>query len=150
MKSNLTKMVVGVLILCFTTILWAKDPVFSTRRGAIKGYDTVAYFTIGKPTKGKKEFSHKWNGATWLFANQAHLELFKRDPEKYAPQYGGYCAYGMLDGKKISTKPGSWQIHNDKLYMNYNRSIQVNWIQDKDNYIVIADEQYKKLEEAGK
>jgi hypothetical protein len=57
---------------------------------AIKGYDPVAYFTQGKPVQGKKEFSHQWNSATWLFGNKMHLELFKGDPARYAPQYGGY------------------------------------------------------------
>jgi YHS domain-containing protein len=57
---------------------------------AIKGYDTVAYFTMGKPVKGDKEFAHEWNGAQWLFSSREHLDLFAADPEKYAPQYGGY------------------------------------------------------------
>ena len=57
---------------------------------AIKGYDTVAYFTVGKPLKGSKQFSHDWNGAKWLFAGKEHLDLFVSSPEKYAPQYGGY------------------------------------------------------------
>ena len=57
---------------------------------AIKGYDTVAYFTMGKPVMGDKKFSYQWNGATWLFLSEEHLNLFKNAPEKYAPQYGGY------------------------------------------------------------
>jgi YHS domain-containing protein len=57
---------------------------------AIKGHDTVAYFTMGKPVMGDKKFSYQWNGATWLFSSEEHLNLFKNAPEKYAPQYGGY------------------------------------------------------------
>ena len=57
---------------------------------AIKGYDTVAYFTMGKPVKGEEQFAHEWNGARWLFTSSEHLDLFRADPEKYAPQYGGY------------------------------------------------------------
>lgn len=57
---------------------------------AIKGYDTVAYFTIGKPVPGKKEFQHTWQDAKWLFSNLEHLQLFQENPVKYVPQYGGY------------------------------------------------------------
>ena len=57
---------------------------------ALKGYDPVAYFTMGQPVKGLKEFQQKWHGATWRFSSQEHLFLFKKNPEKYAPQYGGY------------------------------------------------------------
>jgi len=57
---------------------------------AIKGYDTVAYFTMGMPVKGEEQYAHEWNGAKWLFSNKGHLDLFAADPEKYAPQYGGY------------------------------------------------------------
>ena len=70
---------------------WAKSPINKNWRGlAIKGYDPVAYFTLGKPVAGKQEFEYKWQDAKWRFANEDHLNLFKSDPEKYAPQYGGY------------------------------------------------------------
>lgn len=70
---------------------WAKSSINKNWRGvALKGYDPVAYFTLGKPVKGKSEFEFKWNDATWRFANATHLRLFKSDPEQYAPQYGGY------------------------------------------------------------
>jgi len=69
----------------------AKSPINANWRGlAVKGYDPVAYFTLNKPVEGKKEFEYKWHGATWRFANENHLNRFKADPEKYAPQYGGY------------------------------------------------------------
>ena len=70
---------------------WAKSPVNKNwRELAIKGYDPVAYFTLGKPQAGDKEFEYKWQGAKWRFVNEDHLNLFASDPEKYAPQYGGY------------------------------------------------------------
>ena len=73
------------------TQAWAKSSINKNSRGvAIKGYDPVAYFTLSKPVEGKKEFEYKWQDATWRFANEDHLRLFKSDPEKYAPQYGGY------------------------------------------------------------
>ena len=69
----------------------AKSRINQNWRGvAIKGYDPVAYFTLGRPAKGKKELEHQWQGARWRFAEPEHLDLFKADPEKYAPRYGGY------------------------------------------------------------
>ena len=96
MKS--AAMLFGLFALILLTTLfiepfqaWAKSPVNRNWRGlAIKGYDPVAYFTLGKPLEGKKEFEYLWMDAKWRFANEDHLNLFKSDPEKYAPQYGGY------------------------------------------------------------
>lgn len=97
MKENDTaKMAVGaVMVVCLVAAVpfaaWAKDVINTNWRGlAVKGYDTVAYFTVGKPVKGKSAYEYKWQGARWRFANQQHLDLFKADPERYAPQYGGY------------------------------------------------------------
>jgi YHS domain-containing protein len=73
------------------TQVWAKSLINKDWKGlAIKGYDPVAYFTLGKPIEGKKEFEYKWQDAKWRFVNKDHLNLFKSNPEKYAPQYGGY------------------------------------------------------------
>ena len=73
------------------THAWAKSYINKNWAGvAIKGYDPVAYFKLSKPVKGKKEFEYKWKDAVWRFANENHLNLFKSDPETYAPQYGGY------------------------------------------------------------
>lgn len=81
----------GLLVLLVACSSWAKSPINTNRLGlAIKGYDVVAYFTMGKPTKGESAYSYKWKGAKWLFANVQNLGAFKADPKKYAPQYGGY------------------------------------------------------------
>ena len=96
MKFAATLAGLGALLVVIALImappqLWANSSINTNWRGlALKGYDPVAYFTLGKPVAGKKEFEYKWNDARWRFANQAHLNLFKSDPEKYAPQYGGY------------------------------------------------------------
>ena len=87
------------LLLCCALLLISAMIVSCSPKGAvnkssdgiaIKGYDTVAYFTMGKPVKGSTEYVHEWNGAKWLFSNWAHLDMFMVNPEKYAPQYGGY------------------------------------------------------------
>ncbi len=80
-----------VAILAFPAVSQAKDPINTNWQGvAVKGYDPVAYFTMGEPLKGKKEFEIKWKGAKWRFASAVHRDLFADNPEKYAPQYGGY------------------------------------------------------------
>jgi len=84
-------MLLAVVILILPAASWAKDPVNTNWHGvAVKGYDPVAYFTLGEPVKGKKEFEINWKGATWRFSAAAHRDLFAANPEKYAPQYGGY------------------------------------------------------------
>ena len=87
---------------------------------AIKGYDPVAYFTKGRAMKGSKEFSHKWLGETWHFANAKHRDLFAADPVKYAPQFGGYCALGVAYGQNTANiDPEAWRIIDGKLYLIY-------------------------------
>ena len=138
-----------VLISCllFTMPSFALDPVstgfFSS--DAIKGYDSVAYFTENKPVKGSSKFSLTYNGANWLFVSQENLDLFKSDPAKYAPQYGGYCAYAVSQGTTASIKPELFTIHNGKLYLNYNKKINDQWSKSKENFIVDADKNWPKL-----
>jgi len=117
------------------------DPVYTTffSNKAIKGYDAVAYFTEGKPVKGDDDFSYNYLGAEWLFSSQEHLEMFKADPEAYAPQYGGYCAYAVANGETASAEPDLWTIHDGKLYLNYNRKINETWAADKEGFIEKAD-----------
>ncbi len=124
------------------------DPVYTGffSNEAIKGYDAVAYFTEGKPVKGLDEFSFDYMGAEWKFASQAHLDLFRADPEAYAPQYGGYCAYAVANGETASAEPDLWTIHNGKLYLNYNRRINERFQQDIDNYIRQADQNWPRIE----
>jgi YHS domain-containing protein len=78
---------------------------------AVKGYDVVAYFTLGEPTEGSPEFSVEYEGATYYFVNSRHRELFLEDPERYVPQYGGYCAYAVSYGGTASIKPDLWTIY---------------------------------------
>lgn len=106
---------------------------------AIEGYDPVAYFTDGAPVEGEGEFEHEWMGATWYFASAENRDLFVADPEKYAPQYGGYCAYAVSQGATASIDPEAWRIEDGKLYLNLNKDIQAIWQQDVPGYIAKAD-----------
>lgn len=124
-----------------------KSAVFNPAEGAIHGYDPVAYFKESKPVKGDRKFSLTWNAATWYFASQQNMEAFKANPEKYAPQYGGYCAFGMADGHKAPTDPEAWTIVNDKLYLNYNKNVQQSWKKKTDEYIMTADKKWPDLKD---
>ena len=120
----------------------AKPAVFSTKAGAINGYDPVSYFREGKAVKGNPKFSAKWNGATWYFSSQADLNSFVAAPEKYAPQYGGYCAYGVAKGAKASTEPDAFSVVDGKLYLNHDQDVKKTWMTDQKNYIQEADKNW--------
>ena len=109
---------------------------------AVSGYDTVAYFTLGEPTPGSDEFSYEYKGATWKFSSQEHMDMFIAEPEKYEPQYGGYCAYAMARGNRASAEPDLWTIHDDKLYLNLNKRVIERWRGKKEEYIEKADAEW--------
>ncbi len=112
---------------------------------ALKGYDAVAYHTVGRPVEGSPRFSYGWRGATWHFASVENRDLFAADPERYAPAYGGYCAYGMAQGAKIDIDPSAWRIVDGKLFLNVNKRVQLIWIKDISGYVARADEHWQKL-----
>ncbi|MEO0948422.1 MAG: YHS domain-containing (seleno)protein, partial [Cyanobacteria bacterium J06641_5] len=106
---------------------------------AIRGYDTVSYFTEGQPVEGSSEFTYFWRGAAWRFSSAENLALFASNPESYAPQYGGYCAQALSDGALASTIPEAWKIVNGKLYLNYSSQAQQEWESDIPGKIARAD-----------
>ena len=105
---------------------------------AISGYDTVSYFTKGAPTKGSNKYTAAFNGAVYQFSTAKNRNLFKANPSKYAPQYGGFCAMGIALNKKLNTDPTAWHIRGDKLYLNYNKAVQKKWSTDIPGYIETA------------
>lgn len=123
----------------------ADDPVFATGGVAINGYDPVAYFSAGKPVRGLAEFTHSWRGATWRFASAANRDLFAAAPERYAPQYGGFCAYGVTQGYAVKTEPDAWKIVDGKLYLNYDQSVQKRWSSDIPGYIAKAEQRWPEV-----
>jgi YHS domain-containing protein len=94
------------------------------------GYDVVSYFKGGEPRRGEAKFATNWKGATWRFASQANLDAFKADPEKYAPQYGGYCAYAVSRGYTAKGEPEAWTVVDGKLYLNYSLDVRKTWADD--------------------
>jgi YHS domain-containing protein len=144
--KNLMKQFFVALMLMMADHVVAQQPkVFQDVSGALRGYDVVAYFKDGKPTKGSSDFVFRWNEADWYFANAENLEAFKQAPEKFAPQYGGYCAFGASRGYKAETQPDAFTIFNGKLYLNYNTDVMKTWTQKKESFILKADEHWKKI-----
>lgn len=113
---------------------------------ALKGYDPVSYFTDGQAVEGRKEFAHEYAGAKWRFVSAEHRDLFAANPEQYAPQYGGYCAWGISQAKFFDGDPEVWKVVDGKLYVNYNREIEKSWEQDIPGFIKTADQTWLTLE----
>ena len=123
----------------------APDLNLHARGVALQGYDPVAYFTDGKPVKGSAKFSHKRGDATYYFASAAHRDRFAQAPEKYAPQFGGYCAMGTAMGKKLDVDPQAWRIVDGKLYLNLNKDVQKKWLSDVPGHLRQAGEKWAEI-----
>ena len=138
------------VVLCMSGQIFAqhfKSEVFTTKAGAINGYDPVAYFSAGKAVKGNPKFTFNWNDANWYFSSDANLKAFKANPEKYAPQYGGYCAYGLSFGHKASTEPEQFSVVNGKLYLNHDKDVKMKWVGDQRNCINKANSQWQDIKD---
>lgn len=121
------------------------DPINKQGKIAIKGYDPVAYFTQHAPVKGSPIYTWDWLGATWQFSSAADRDEFAKSPEKYAPQYGGYCAYGVSQGHAVPIDPEAWSIIEGKLYLNYSKSVQKTWSSDIPGYVDKANRNWPAL-----
>lgn len=137
-----------VTIISFSTLgaASAKSLYYSSLFGtAVEGYDVVAYFMDGKPVEGTDDFSVDWKGVTWQFSSAGNKALFESDPEKYAPQFGGYCAWAVSQGYTASTVPEAWKIVDGKLYLNYSKGVQSTWEQDIPGNIKLADTNWPNI-----
>lgn len=146
-----------VILLCAT--IWivllcsvnANAGWFFERNGlAIDGYDPVAYFTDQQPVKGSSEFRSDFQGSTFQFASAAHRDAFAADPSKYAPQYGGYCAYGIAKGYKASIDPAAFTVVGNKLYLNYSEAVRSQWLSDIPGYVRKADANWPEVKKSTK
>ena len=97
---------------------------------AIEGADPVAYFTEGKAVEGSDDFAHEWMGATWRFVSAANRDRFAAEPDRYAPQYGGYCAWAVSQGYTAKIDPEAWTIVDGRLYLNYSKEVRTQWSAD--------------------
>lgn len=135
---NTVRLLVGAILLsaALTTASLAQE-IFTKGNSslALEGFDAVSYFVSGKPISGQANLSTQYKGVTWRFSSADNLAAFKANPKKYAPQYGGHCAWGTARGYAVRGDPKVWRIVSGKLYLNYNRSVQNKWNRDINGYI---------------
>jgi hypothetical protein len=137
---------IALIAIRLSTAAIAQDIEYYSPAGtAIKGYDPVAYFVQNKAVMGSDKYTVEWSGSLWKFISQSDLDSFKLAPEKYAPQYGGYCAYGASENHKAPTDPNAWTIVNNKLYLNYDSKVKEYWIKDTTARIKTADNLWPEL-----
>lgn len=111
----------------------------------LKGYDVVAYFTDGKPVQGSPAFTTSWRGATWRFASAANRDTFVAAPEKYAPQFGGFCAWAVSRNYTADVDPAAWRIVDGRLVLNYSLSIRAQFEKDTAGNLAKADANWPGL-----
>ncbi len=119
--------------------------IFKTNGVAVNGYDVVAYFNQHRAVKGVDQLTMTWEGAEWKFSTKENLEAFKKTPQRFVPQFGGYCAYGVSQNHKSPTDPMAFTILDDKLYLNYNMSVKEKWSGDTKEYIKKAETYWPEL-----
>lgn len=121
-------------------------PVFAADGYAIRGYDPVAYFAAGRPVAGDDAFTADWNGAVWRFASAGNRDAFLAEPESFAPQYGGFCAWAVAaKGELYSTRPENWSIVDGRLYLNFNDDVQATWETDVPGFIEAGDQRWPEI-----
>jgi hypothetical protein len=112
---------------------------------AIQGYDVVAYFTDNAAVKGRPQLAYSWNGVEWRFASPEHRDAFIKDPARYAPAFGGYCAYGVSRGYAVDIDPEAFAVIDGTLYLNYSKSVQRTWNTDRAGYIAKARQRWPEI-----
>ncbi len=124
-----------------------EEPVYTSffSNVALSGHDAVAYFTESKSIKGDSDFRTEYMGVRWYFVSEANLQAFEKEPSRYAPEYGGYCAWAVSQGYTAKGNPDSWTLVNGKLYLNFDGEVQKIWKADTPRYIELADKYWPGL-----
>ncbi|OEY65337.1 YHS domain-containing (seleno)protein [Marinobacter sp. X15-166B] len=137
----------ATLTLSASAALAAEAPVYTGlfSNTAAGGYDVVAYFNRAQPVEGSDAIRYSYQGADWLFTSVENLEAFRNNPEKYAPAYGGYCAWAVSQGNLVKGDPQHWTIKDGRLYLNYSKSVQEAWLADTERFIQQADQQWPQI-----
>ena len=134
-----TASLAAAVVFVLTAAAAAAGDFFEKQGVAIRGYDPVAYFTQSKPVRGSPAHKAEFRGSTFHFASQANRDAFTADPAKYAPQYNGFCAFGVAGGYKAAIDPAAFTVVDDKLYLNYNAAVQKQWRADVPGFVTKAD-----------
>jgi YHS domain-containing protein len=131
----------------FAPAAFAEKPVYTEAKSntALQGYDAVAYFSMSKPVLGSAKYTVSYQGADFYFSSAANRDAFKANPAKFAPQYGGYCAWAVAQGKHAKGDARFWKIVDGKLYLNFNAGIQKKWEKDVPGFIARADKQWPEI-----
>lgn len=146
LRAALVLVLIASVMIAVRSASAAVDPINKNIFGtALKSYDAVAYFKESRPVKGRDEFRHDWMGAKWYFASAANRDEFARNPEKFAPQFGGYCAWAVANGYTASIDPEAWRIIDGKLYLNYSKDVQKKWEANIPGFIKQGNENWPKL-----
>ena len=146
MKRLLTVFLGAGFLFSPISALAAPDAVYTNWRDnvAADGYDVVTFFS-GKPQPGKLEFSTRYEGADWFFFSQANKDLFLTNPELFAPQYGGYCAWAVAKGKLAPGSPDYWHVEDGRLFFKYNARVERRWQKKRASFIRTADARWPVL-----
>jgi YHS domain-containing protein len=143
---------IGLLTLLTATLFLMQVPhsagagyFYESGGAALRGYDPVAYFTAGRPVRGSSAHAADYKGSRFLFASPENREAFLAHPERYAPQYGGFCAYGVASGYKAAIDPAAFSVVDDKLYLNYSPRIHQRWRADVRGYVRRADHNWPRV-----
>ena len=139
-------LMMAIMLVAVITLKAQSPEIFIKNGYAIGGFDAVAYFTEHKPVRGDTTISITWKKEKWLFSSKKNADLFQSNPEKYAPQYGGYCAYGCSRGYKATTEPDAFTVSDGKLYLNYNLKTREVWLKDMKAYIEKADKNWERIQ----
>jgi hypothetical protein len=135
----------AVLLLLVTMRMAAAGDFFEADGAALHGYDVVSYFETGEPARGLPQHAFTYQGSRFLFASEGHRKQFAHDPAKYAPQFGGFCAYGTANGYKVPTEPDAFKVVDGKLYLNYNRQVLDIWKKDEKGNIAKAEANWPEV-----
>ena len=146
LRSHVRPVLAGLLLALASASPAAAQAVNLDRSGlALSGYDAVAYQTDSAARTGSAEFVATYQGGTYRFASAANRDAFIAEPAKYVPVYGGYCAYGVSQGHKVSVDPEAFRVVDGKLYLNYSKGVQKQWLADIPGLIAKADRNWVEL-----
>lgn len=145
-ESIVRRAALALLLALIAPAVAQAQRVNSDRRGlAVKGYDVVAYFVDGRAVPGTAAFEHAVGGVRYRFASAANRDRFAQEPQRYVPQYGGFCAYAVSKGYTADTDPLAWKIVDGRLFLNYDRDVQKIWEQDIPGRIQTGDANWPGL-----
>jgi len=145
-SSTIASLALGMALVYTAAANAGHDTETDSNDVILAGHDVVAYFTQGKPVEGSSKYTAVYNGAIYQFSNKRNRNTFREDPARYAPQYGGFCAYGMTFGKKFEVDGKAFEVVDGKLFVNKNRSVYKTWAEDIPKHIAQAEGQWPSVE----